>query len=141
MKARRNRTPRGVALLVVVGCLAVMVLVFGALIKVGIAERQEARAEETRLRAAWLAESGLERAWAKLAEKADYSGETWELPAETLQGHDAAVVHIAVESVAGKSERRRVTARADYPRDGTSRARQTRVVEMNIIATASGDSR
>ena len=141
MNARKKRKPRGGVLLLVVVCLSVMALVFGSLVKISVAERAGARSEERRLRAEWLAESGLERAWAKLADDKDYAGETWELSAAMLRGLDPGVVRIRVDSLAGKVGRRRVTAQADYPRDSGTRARQTRVIEINVPATASGDSR
>jgi Tfp pilus assembly protein PilX len=141
MRHRIKPRPRGGTLLIVVVCLAVMVLVFGALVRMGLAEKARSLAEERKLRAAWLAESGLERAWAKLGESGSYAGETWALSAETLRGRDPAVVRIDVEPIEGRAGRLRVTARADYPRDGTSRVRQTRVVEMNRPITVPGESR
>ena len=122
MNAQRARR-RGAALLMAVTCVALLVLVFGTLMRTGFAARGQARAQERRTRALWLAESGLERAWSKLSASADYRGETWELSAETLHGRDGAVVRIVVEPM---DNGLRVTSRADSPREGTSRARQTR---------------
>ncbi len=122
MRSRRPQR-RGLALLMAIACVAMLVLVFGSLMKLGFAGRAQVRSEERRLRAAWLAESGLERAWAKLSTDPDYRGESWELSAETLDGKDAAIVRIVVEP---RGDDLRVTSRADYPHKSTTRARQTR---------------
>jgi hypothetical protein len=127
-------------MVMVIACLIVFAIVFGVLTKLGLAARSQARAEERRLRAAWLAESGLERAWARLSASKSYAGETWEIPAETLRGPDAAVVRIVVEDVPGKAGTRRVSAQADYPREGTSRARQSRTAEMTFTDNIEGDA-
>ena len=123
MNARRS-SRRGVALLFAVACLSLLVLVFGSMFRLGFAERGQARREERRVRALWLAESGLERAWAKLSAHPEYRGETWELSAETLGGPEAAALLVTVEPI---DDRYRVTSRADVPRSGSSRVRQTRV--------------
>ncbi len=125
MNIRRPRR-RGFALVMAVLCLTILVMVFGALSRMALAERGQARAEERRLRAGWLAEAGLERAWAKLAKSPAYSGETWALSAEMLRGRDGAIVRIAIEPLKDDPRHLKVTAKADYPGEGTSRARQTR---------------
>ncbi|MDB5351531.1 MAG: hypothetical protein JWN86_2778 [Planctomycetota bacterium] len=140
MRASPKKTRRGVALLMVVACLAVLAIVLGVLLRIGVAERRQSLASERRLRATWLAESGLERAWAGLSRSRDYGGETWDLSPETLHGRDGALVVIAVERIPGSPDRRKVTARADYPREGSSRVRQTRTTVMNLTATAPGES-
>jgi type II secretory pathway component PulK len=140
MTSKPTSSRRGLAMVMVVTCLIVFAIVFGVLTKLCFAERSQARAEERRLRAVWLAESGLERAWSKLSASKSYAGETWEIPARTLHGPDGAVVRIAVETVAGKPEWRRVTATADTPREGTSRARQTRSADIDLNAFVPGDA-
>ena len=86
-------------------------------------------AQERRLQAEWLAESGVQRALARLAGDRDYPGETWSLTAaiwaeRTAAGERlhharaesaAAVVTIAVERVPATRKRRRVRVQADYP--------------------------
>ena len=129
MRSRRHR-PRGAALLMAMACLAMLSIVFGILLKVGSAERTQARTEENRLRAGWLAESGLERAWAKLSGSPDYRGETWKISPEAMRGRHGAVVAITVQPAPGEPGRFVVTARADYPAEGTARARQTRIAEF-----------
>jgi hypothetical protein len=122
----------GAALVIAILLMTLLVLVLGTLTRIGLAERTQARAEERRLRASWLAESGLERAWTKILADPSYVGETWEIPAETLHDSHAASVLIRAEPIADRPGTRRVVARADFPKDGASRARQTRTTFMNL---------
>ena len=138
MNARRS-SRRGVALLFAVACLSLLVIVFGSMFRLGFAERGQARREERRVRALWLAESGLEKTWAKLSANQEYRGETWELSAETLGGPDSASVLVTVEPI---GDQYRVTSRADVPRVGSSRVRQTRTAtfaRMKTPLTHTGD--
>lgn len=115
---------RGVTLIMSITAIAFLIIVFAVLFKLAGEENRQARHEENRVRSRWLAESGLERAWARLRESPSYRGETWEIAPETLQGRDSAIVQIQVDEVNGRT---RVTSRADFPRTGISRARQTRI--------------
>jgi hypothetical protein len=125
MNVRSSRR-RGIVLVLSVVCMSILVIVFGTLTRMAMMERSQARSEERRLRAGWLAESGLERAWVKLAGSPTYPGETWNLTAESLRGRDPAIIRITVDPIPGDPRHVRVTSRADYPREGSSRARQTR---------------
>src|SRR5438105_13676666 len=101
-RVRRRR--RGLTVVAVLVCLVIVTLISGALLKVGIAHRDQVRAQGHKLQAEWLAQSGIDRAIAQLASKSDYTGETWELthrdldvtePSSTQPG-PAAVVRISV---------------------------------------------
>jgi hypothetical protein len=114
-------------------CLIVLTLIAGALLRVGAAQREEARAEERRLQAEWLAEAGLRRALARLDVDAHYTGETWNIDARELGAADAATVTIAVERPPGDTKSRTIRVRADYPRDPPRRARCSR--QTTILTT------
>ena len=86
--------------------LIVIGIICAGLLKVALARRAEVGAEERGLQADWLAESGLERASARLSAAGDYSGETWQIPAEELGGRASGTVAIRVEPVADHPERR-----------------------------------
>ncbi len=137
MRSLRPSPRRGVALVLAVTCLFVLTIVLGSLIRMGVSERRQARAEERLLRAVWLAESGLERAWARLSEMPDYRGETWEILAESLGGDQPAVVTIVAEPVPNAPARRLVRVQANYPSSGSSRARHTRTIEFDLPASDS----
>ena len=138
MRALRSRsagTPpghRGAVLMVALVCLVLALMVFGSLVRIGLARRGRVRMEERRLQAAWLAESGLERAAHKLAASADYQGETWGPSAADLGGRDGGVVRIAVEPVEGHPRRRLVRAVADYPSEPGRRARHSQQTMMDL---------
>jgi hypothetical protein len=128
---------RGLASVVVLIALFIIGLVCAALLKVAFARRGEVAREERRIEAAWLADSGLARALARLDHSGDYAGETWEIPAEDLGGRGSASVLIRVEKVADRPDRRKVRVQADYPSGSSLRARQSR----EIIAAVPSSTR
>jgi hypothetical protein len=110
-------------------CLIIITIMAGALLRVGLSQREQVKAQEHRLQAEWLAESGIERAAARLAADPGYKGETWEVAARDLDSTDDALVSITVEPAHG-SKGRQVRVQADYPRDPTRRARHSQIIEM-----------
>jgi hypothetical protein len=83
-----------------------------------------------RAQAQWLAESGVQRAAARLRAAADYRGETWEIPADLLgSGHPAAVT-IEVRTTAGDPSRRELHVVSRYPADGTRAATCERTIVL-----------
>jgi hypothetical protein len=108
-------------------------LIFLAILKTAVAERGAMETRQWQEQAAWLAESGLERAAARLAADPGYRGETWTIPAAELGGQDGAVVRIEVEPDAEQPERRRrVSVQADYPDDPRHRARRSKEIAVRL---------
>ncbi len=130
----RHQNRRGVALALALACLVLIVLVLGGLLRRVAEARLVVRAEERRLQADWLADSGLARAAARLAADPSYAGETWNLPAATLGGAEPAVVAITIQPEPAAPDRRRVRVQADYPPDPPRRARRTRTTTITIAA-------
>ena len=118
------RSRRGAVVVVMLVALVLIALIGGTLLRTGLARRRELRMEERALQARWLAESGLERAVARLAESPDYRGETWTIPAAELGGSGSGTVAIAVEPDARRPGRRLVRVLADYPDGAEPRARR-----------------
>jgi hypothetical protein len=139
--ATRQFQKRGVVIIPVIVCVVIIMLMSGALLRRVLMERRQARVEERWLQADWLAESGLERAWARLAADEDYRGETWPIPAEVLGGPYAAHVTIAVERVEGQPRRRLVHVRAEYPHEGSAPARPTRQRVIELGSEGPGGTR
>jgi type II secretory pathway component PulK len=134
---KTGRSSRGLTVVVVLVCLIIITLVSGAVLKIGLAQRELARAQERRLQAEWLAESGAQRALARLAVDSKYTGETWSVSTDDLgqsekSAESAGNVAIAVDSVAADSGRLRVRITADYPRDPPRRARHTREFMIDL---------
>ena len=123
---------RGAVLMAALVCLVLAMMAIGSLLSTSLARRTRARMEERRLQAAWLAESGLERAAAKLTAAPDYKGETWEPSAADLGGRDGGLVRIEVAPVDGRPRLRRARVVADYPRAADRRARQTKQATIDL---------
>jgi len=113
-------------------CLAVFATLGGVLLKLALSEQRQVRMQEWRLQAEWLAESGIERAAARLADSADYTGETWEVSPEKLGDGFAGVVTIEVERVGAQPNLRQVRVRSDYLRDGVRSARHSKEIQVEI---------
>jgi type II secretory pathway pseudopilin PulG len=131
-RATRARR-RGLTAVAVLVCLIIITMVSGAVIRVGVARRDEVRAQERRLQAEWLAEAGIQRALARLDADPAYTGETWDIAARDLDSADGAVVTITVGPAAGEPKRKVVRVQADYPRDPSRRARNTKVLHSSLV--------
>jgi Tfp pilus assembly protein PilX len=130
---------RGAVLVIVLILLLAVVVVIGSLMCMLLAEQRQLRSHDDRLQAMWLAESGLQRAAARLTHSADYAGETWAVSAESLGGDRAGNVEIQVQGVAGEPGVRRVQVTADYPADPVHRKRHSK--QITIRLTNPGDTR
>jgi hypothetical protein len=132
-------------------CLIMITLIGGAVLKIGLAERDLVRAQERRLQAEWLAESGARRALAQLAVDPNYTGETYPVSAHELglpEGTPAlssgasdlrgALVTISVERASSSARRRRIKVQADYPREPSRRARQSKQMLIDLEPANAG---
>jgi Tfp pilus assembly protein PilX len=140
MSDAANHKRRGAVLLTVLVCLIVITLICVVLLRQGVSARGQVQAEERRLQARWLAESGLERAAARLAHDASYTGETWKLSADALGGAWPGQVTITVSGVEGHAARRLVNVQADYPSETTLRARQRAQAMIELNSEPSGET-
>jgi len=134
-------------------CLLIITMISGALLKIGVAHRDFVRSQERKLQAEWLAQSGIDRAVARLAAQPDYTGETWKLTPRDLNLSEpepdsassgpAALVHIAVEGPQdpGTAPRRLIKVQADYPPDAPQRARHSTQVLVELNSLNRGVSR
>ena len=145
-RRRCRGTRRGVLLAVVIVCLAVASAVLLAVVKTTVTASRQIQTQAWQTQARWLAESGLDRAAARLATDGAYVGETWRVPVAAFGGVDAgsnatsnaaadevaAVVKIEVEAVADQPRQRRVRVQADYPDHPEQRARQSRQAVVQL---------
>lgn len=123
---------RGVILILVLACLAIASVLLITGIKLALSSHHVARTFGWSVQAQWLAESGLERAAAQLAADADYSGETWKIPADNLGGADAGIVTIEVKPVTGQTNRRLVKVQSDFPDDPQDRVRYSKELTLEL---------
>ena len=124
---------RGAILVVVLVCLAVAAALFLVLAHQATGERRALTTHHWNVEAQWLAEAGVERAVAQLGTNADYTGETWNIPAAELGGSDGAAVRIRAEKVADHPDRRAVHVEADFPDDPQHRCRQVKDIVAEIV--------
>lgn len=136
--SRMRNSRRGMIAVAVLVCLMVATMIGAGLLKLVRTQQATIRGEERRLQADWLAESGLERAGARLAADPDYRGETWDLRAVDLGGDDPGRVTIAVAPQPDDPRRRLVTVQADYPTDPGRRARSQKQLVMEIEPAGPG---
>jgi hypothetical protein len=111
---------RGAILILILACMAIasVLLILGVQFAVSI--HRTTRTFGWSVQAQCLAQSGLERAAAKLAADADYPGETWKIPAEELGGDYAAILKIEVKPMPDKTGRH-VKVQAEFPDDPLDR--------------------
>ena len=150
--ARAAKPSRGLTVVAVLVCLIILTLISGAILKASAARRQLAASQEHRLQAEWLAESGAQRALARLTRDRDYAGEIWSIGVDDLgqgqrapaangvPGSDmaAARITIAVERLPGASSRRRVHISADYPLDEPRRSRRSKEIMFDLEPSQAG---
>jgi hypothetical protein len=117
---------------VVLVCLLVSAVVLASLLKLALLHDGQLARVQMRLQAGWLADSGLERAMARLAVDPAYTGETWTIAADRLGGTDPAAVVIRVENEESQTDRRLVVIEAAYPAEGTQQARLTRQTTITL---------
>ena len=123
---------RGVILLLILGCLAIAGVLFVVGVRMALTAHDLARISLWNLQAQWLAESGLERATAQLAADADYSGETWNIPAENLGAADAGTVKIEVAPAQANGKGRLVKVEATFPDDPIDRVQYSKELLLEI---------
>lgn len=128
---RQQPTRRGAVLIMALVCLALIAALGGTLLRWAALEHKLLRSQEQASQARWLAEAGLERAAARLARDAGYTGETWEIAPADLPSAEAARVRLSVTPVAGQDERRSIEVDVEYPLEagGATRVHKEVVVQ------------
>ena len=127
-----NRDRRGVIVLIVMVCLLLVTMIGGSLLKLGLTQRRQARREQMRQQAMWLAESGIERAAAQLRINSDYEGEDWTLAGtDSIRGKQA-TVKISIQQSDESADRRTIAVVADFPRDTDQRVRISKQVVIDL---------
>ena len=129
----RRPKSRGAALAVALITLMVVMLMTGAILQSLLASRRQLLLGENELQAAWLAESGLQRAASQLRSQADYDGEAWSVSGLQDEPNGAqGLVKIEVTSRAAEPMTKRITATATYPLGSPRQIAIQRVLEVRI---------
>jgi type II secretory pathway pseudopilin PulG len=101
----------------VLAVLVVVALVGAALTMSLVNNTRQVRKSEQRQQSLWLAESGMQRALARVAAAPDYRGERWSIPKESLDGKNSAVVTIVVEPAKEPQQGLLIRVESSYPDD------------------------
>ena len=123
------RHRRGMALLIVLAAIGLASALGMSLLKLTMAQRQQAEQEQFLAQARWLTESAVNEAAARLKADPKFAGRTWPVAAKELGGRHVANVSIDVKPVENSPQRRQVTVIADVPAESEQRAR-VRVVRF-----------
>ncbi len=132
LSQREKGERRGMILILILACIAIAALLLITGVRLALTSHRVTRSLGWSLQAQWLAESGLERAAARLAADAEYSGETWNIPAKDLGGNEAAAVKIEVKPAPGEAKGRLVKVEADFPDDPLDRVQCSREMILEL---------
>ncbi len=132
----QNASPpkrRGVVLMIMLVVLLILSLMILGVTRLAVARKKAVAISEERSRVYWLAESGVDRAFAKLSQDPRYTGETWKIPAKELGGSRDAEIVVEASLIDSKPNERSVHVRARFVGDLKSpRAQSTRNVRIHI---------
>ncbi len=129
----------GAILAMVLASLLVASLLGLALVQTVLIHHRQTRLMGRQQQCFWLAEAGVQRAVAGLAATADYSGETWEVSAETLGAEPSAVVTIEVTEPAESPETRQIRVEARFSGEPTQRIASLRELVVSIPSEAAAE--
>jgi type II secretory pathway component PulK len=130
-----NRLPdkrRGMVLILVLACITVAAVLLAIGVKLAVTNHRITQTFGWSVQAQWLAESGLQLAAAKLSGDSAYAGETWKIPAENLDGFNAAIVNIEVKSIDDQSKSRLVIVQAVFPDDPYDRVQYSKELTLEL---------
>jgi type II secretory pathway component PulK len=124
------RKNRGFVTVAALLCLGIAGAIFVSLLHRLNTQRHEVDRLQRAVQARWLAESGLQRAAAQLANDAGYSGETWIVPANKLDGRRTAQVTIAMPGSTDETSEHSIHVSALFPDSKVNGVRITRRVDL-----------
>lgn len=120
----------GAALMLCLVLLAVTAVMTGVSVQRVLKTREQQLRNEEYVQAVRLAESGLRRAVARHARDPKYAGETWDVPAELLNGRSARII-IARAVDDSKPDELTWAATAEFPVTASQPVRVTRGVTVH----------
>lgn len=114
---------RGAVLIMALVGLVLLTVIGGTLLRWIAMEHKLLRSREQANQARWLAEAGIERAAARLADAEDYAGETWQIAATDLPAGKSARVRLQVATVDDQPRQRSIEVDVEYPSEADLPAR------------------
>jgi type II secretory pathway pseudopilin PulG len=138
LRAHNSKARRGFTLMLALVCLLVVAIIGAATVQALLREHKQLQQQQLRDQTFWVAESAIGRAVARLGADAEYTGETWQIAAEEVDGEWPAEAVIRVERVETDQSTRRIFITAHYPKRPLYGIIQQR--EITIKLPTSGES-
>lgn len=131
---RQMRHRRGILLVAVIVCMAVVMGIVGTLLRGALSARRQLRVDRDLRQVELLLDAGVDRAAAKLATDPDYEGETWSIPADQILSAGAGKVVIEIPDASPPTDSEsddapqlcQVHIAAEYPLGGLTTVRRSR---------------
>jgi hypothetical protein len=105
----------GIVLIAALVCIAVALMLAAVLAQATLMHHRHADLAACEQQSFWLAESGVQRALHTLHASPDYTGETWDVPAELLGSKSAGVVIIQVTKTSEPQAGWQIRVESHYP--------------------------
>jgi len=122
---------RGTIAVIAMIAILITISIGLGLVQTALQSRRQALQWQRQKQAQWLAEAGIERAAAQLADSADYRGETWKLTADELGGRFDGEVRIELEPAGDNGGNNyQLTVVADYPAESEQRIRSRKTITI-----------
>jgi len=99
--------------------------------KVLLLQHRQAELMTNQQQSLWLAESAVQRAVHNLRASAEYTGETWNVPADVLGRGQAGAVTIQVSKLSESQPGWQIHVKASYPTETTKRVVCERTVSVS----------
>ena len=131
LRERRERR-RGAVLIMALVCLVLVTVMGGTLLRWAVMEHKLLRSRDEESQARWLAEAGVERAAARLANDPEYTGETWDIAAAELPTAQPARVRMQVTPVDGQPRQRSIEVEVEYPYESGAPARVHKTITYQL---------
>ena len=128
--ARQTPSRRGAMIVFAMLALLIVSMVGASLLRTVAMSHRQLQREQLRTQTVWLAESGCDRAIARMRSNPAYAGEVWTVPADQLVADRTAVVQITVTTDPQSDNHRIVSAAAEYPHDSPQAVRITKQITV-----------
>ena len=126
---QKRASRRGIALILVVVCMAILAIMMTSAVRNGLAQKRFHERRAYQVQAYWLAQAGIEQAAARLlTEPTAYNG-------ETLAVIPRSEVRIAVERRKDEPDLVLITSEASYPKDEICRPQPSPAVPTDSNKT------
>jgi Tfp pilus assembly protein PilX len=126
----RNRA--GTALIVAIVALVLVTSICFSLVRITLAATDQARRQQWRRQAMWLAESALAQAAERLHDDPAFSGEVWEIPLPGEAGEQQGRVEVDVSAASGSPQEMTITVTAEFPRHPNDLVRTTHTRTLRV---------